>query len=883
MELQEIREKLSNIQNMSTDIQELTDQEVLATFRGNRPKAIVEAEGRIASLTRQSLNVDRITEYDKLLSIEAEIKELEMFITTETKRAIEERKPQMEQEQKASKEQEKETAIKEVTAEVEGTKSDIEAEMENTKRAIQDQLEARKKISTELISRKEITKILTEKLQIPTSSEEYKRASRSENDCVTKLRDIDERTKKLQKKLEGLEQDYSEIDSLLKECQELGKLQRSEEVKPPAVDEEEVVLDEGLKDEYGEEYRREQEQEEKATREKLEQQADKRIQEEQRKQEEEMWADYKKTDKQKQQEELVAWKEKFAQEAKEEKEIERRTKREINAYDRSLKNGIDNDNIKFDEEEQPATGKKPEGQQPVQQPTPPPVEKKPSPIIRGQKYTIAKTGLHIKDNGEPAYFAILVDEQGNEIIYESSKGFEDIVELDKKEAFNLREKDGIIDSRKYYDKGLANLLEEVDQMTGTTNTFKMYKDMLRDKFNKNADRKSWLPIEYDFSNLYVTPNDIEKKKKVEFVKKIANSSRLQKMVLYEKAPNIFKRVLAKLFPKIKEQKLIEAPKQEEQPDLAEQLAQIMPEGSLQETKKLTTIQEKVDYYKQARELPEFEIELFIQECDLTEEQAQKFRTIHEKYTEQRKQPKGQQVETIRDSYLQLRSFESFDIEQFISDYGITGEVAAIYRASHANYLKNQTFRDSLRDEDLIKKQQEETRRKRDREAEKARAREELCEKYRDLYQEGFDARKIKGITKKQVAIIQADWEEKREQFCERHRKFYNSKNFIQNLQNSRLTERGKETILADFKEYQRREFCEMYRDMYNQRNFDPSKLAGLTPEQVQMLQEDYERYRDEQRILANRQAKNRKKMAQLARKKGKGATFIGGRMGESER
>ena len=75
----------------------------------------------------------------------------------------------------------------------------------------------------------------------------------------------------------------------------------------------------------------------------------------------------------------------------------------------------------------------------------------------------------------------------------------------------------------------------------------------------------------------------------------------------------------------------------------------------------------------------------------------------------------------------------------------------------------------------------------------------------------------------------------------------------------------------------------MYRDMYNQRNFDPSKLAGLTPEQVQMLQEDYERYRDKQRILADRQAKNRKKMAQLARKKGKGATFIGGRMDGSER
>ncbi len=880
MELQEIREKLSNIQNMSTDIQELTDQEVLATFRGNKPKAIAEAEGRIASLTRQSLNVDRITEYDKLLSIEAEIKELEMFITTETKRAIEERKAQMAQEQKASKEEEKETAIKEVTAEVEGTKSDIEAEMESTKRAIQAQVEAREKISTELISRKEITKILTEKLQIPTSSEEYKRASRSENDCVTKLRDIDERTKELQKKLEGLEQDYSEIDSLLEECQELGKLQRSEEVKPPAVDEEEVVLDEGLKDEYWEEYRREQEQEEKATREKLEQQADKRIQEEQRKQEEEMWADYKKTDKQKQQEELAAWKEKFAQEAKEEKEIERRTKREINAYDRSLKNGIDNDNIKFDEEEQPATGKKPEGQQPVQQPTPPPVEKKPSPIIRGQKYIIAKTGLHIKDNGEPAYFAILIDEQGNKIIHESQNGFEDIVELDKKEAFSLR---GIIDSRKYYDKGLANLLEEVDQMTGTTSILKMYKDMLRDKFNKNADRKSWLPIEYDFSNLYITSNDIEKKKKIEFVKKIANSSRLQKMVSYEKAPNIFKRVLAKLFPKIKEQKLIEAPKQEKQPDLAEQLAQTMPESSLQEPGKLTTIQEKVDYYKQAREFPEFEIELFIQDCDLTEEQTQKFRAIHEKYTEQKKQQQEQQAETIRDSYQQLRNYEGFDIERFISDYAIAGKEAEIYRASHANYLKNQTFRDSLRDEDLIKKQQEETRRKRDREAEKARAREELCEKYRDLYQEGFDARKIKGITKKQVAIIQADWEEKREQFCERHRKFYNSKNFIQNLQNSRLTERGKETILADFKECQRREFCEMYRDMYNQRNFDPSKLAGLTPEQVQMLQEDYERYRDEQRILADRQAKNRKKMAQLARKKGKGATFIGGRMGESER
>ena len=760
MELQEIKEKLSDIQNMSTDIQEPTDQEVLATFRGNKPEAIAEAEGRIASLTRQSLNVDRITEYDKLLSIQAEIRRQEMFIAAETKRAIEERKAQMEQEQKASKEQEKETAINEVIKEVEATKLDIEAEVENTRRAMQDQKDVRERISKELINRKKITRILTENLQIPTSSEEYKRASRSENDCVTKLRDIDKRTKKLQKKLEGLEQDYSEIEILLKECQELGKLQRSQEVEPLAVGEEKELSDEGLQDEYWEEYRRIKEQEEKTAREGLEQQADKRIQEEQTKQAEEMWADYtsetKKTDKQKQQEELAAWKEKFAQEAKEEKEIERRTKREINAYDRSLENGIDN-NIDFIPgihfwKDQPAEGNKPEGQKP----TPPPVEKKISPIIRGQKYTIAKTGLHIKDNGEPAYFAILVDEQGNEIIHESQNGFEDIVELDKKEAFYLREKDGIIDSRKYYDKGLANLLEEVDQMTGTTNTLKMYKDMLRDKFNKNADRKSWLPIEYNFSNLYITSDDIEKRKKIEFIKKIANASRLQKMVSYEKAPNIFKRVLAKLFPKIKEQKLIEAPKQEKQPDLAEQLAQTMPEGSLQEPGKLTTIQEKIDYYKQAREFPEFEIELFIQDCDLTEEQAQKFRVIHEKYTEQQKQQQEQQAETIRDSYQQLRNYEGFDIEQFISDYAITGKEAEIYRDSHANYLKNQTFRNSLRSEPTktVEPQGEKL------EDEPIFA----YDAYRDLYeQQGFDVSKIKGITELEAEAIQADYEKWKEE------------------------------------------------------------------------------------------------------------------------
>ena len=768
MELQELREKLSNIQNMSTDIQELTEQEVLATFRGNRPQAIAEAEGRIASLTRQSLNVDRITEYDKLLSIEAEIKELEMFVTAETQRAISERKAQMEQEQKQIRETEKESAIREVMAEVESTKADIETEMQNTRRAIQDQKTARDKISKELVSRKEITRILTENLQVPTSSEEYKRASRNENDCVTKLRDIDKRTKKLDRKLEGLEQDSSEIDSLLKECQELLDTQKREDIEPPVeeppIEQPSVgeVEDEGMNDEYWEEYRKAQEQEEMVSREELEKEAEKRIEQEQVKQENEMWADYrsetKRAENLKQEEEIAAWKEKFAQEAKEEQETAKRTKQEIEAYDNSLENGIDND-IDFTQ------GKKPEGQQQngtqqppkgAEKPTTSPAEKKPNPIINGQKYVIAKTGLHIKDNGEPAYFAILVDEQGNEIIHESKNGFEDIVKLDNKEAFELREKDGILDSRKYYDKGLANLLEEIDQMTGTTSALKAYKDIMRNKFNKNANRKDWLPIEYDFSNLYITPNDTDQKKKIEFVKKVANSNRLQKIVNYEKAPNILKRVLAKIFPKTKQPKLIEAPKQEEQPDLAEQLAQLMPEGSGKEPKELTTIQEKVDYYKQAREFPEFDMELFIQDCNLTEEQAQKFRAIHEKY-------KKQQVETIRDSYQQLRNYEGFDIEQFISDYGITGQEAEIYRASHANYLKNQSFRDSLREETKEVRQTQKV--------ESISKNQEIEEEptfaydaYRDLYkQEGFDVSKIEGITPAETQAIQEDYQQWKEE------------------------------------------------------------------------------------------------------------------------
>lgn len=768
MELQELREKLSNIQNMSTDIQELTEQEVLATFRGNRPQAIAEAEGRIASLTRQSLNVDRITEYDKLLSIEAEIKELEMFVTAETQRAISERKAQMEQEQKQIRETEKESAIREVMAEVESTKADIEAEMKNTMRAMQDQKTARDKISKELVSRKEITRILTENLQVPTSSEEYKRASRNENDCVTKLRDIDKRTKKLDRKLEGLEQDSSEIDSLLKECQELLDTQKREDIEPPVeeppIEQPSVgeVEDEEMNDEYWEEYRKAQEQEEMVSREELEKEAEKRIEKEQVKQENEMWADYrsetKRAENLKQEEEIAAWKEKFAQEAKEEQETAKRTKQEIETYDNSLENGIDND-IDFTQ------GKKPEGQQQngtqqppkgAEKPTTPSAEKKPNPIINGKKYVIAKTGLHIKDNGEPAYFAILVDEQGNEIIHESKNGFEDIVKLDNKEAFELREKDGILDSRKYYDKGLANLLEEIDQMTGTTSALKAYKDIMRNKFNKNANRKDWLPIEYDFSNLYITPNDIDQKKKIEFVKKVANSNRLQKIVTYEKAPNILKRVLAKIFPKTKQQKLLQAPKQEKQPDLAEQLAQLMPEGSGKEPKELTTIQEKVDYYKQAREFPEFDMELFIQDCNLTEEQAQKFRAIHEKYTKQ-------QAETIRDSYQQLRNYEGFDIEQFISDYGITGQEAEIYRASHANYLKNQSFRDSLREETKEVRQTQKVEnisKKQEIEEEPTFA----YDAYRDLYkQEGFDVSKIEGITPAETQAIQEDYQQWKEE------------------------------------------------------------------------------------------------------------------------
>lgn len=801
MELQELREKLSNIQNMSTDIQELTEQEVLATFRGNRPQAIAEAEGRIASLTRQSLNVDRITEYDKLLSIEAEIKELEMFVTAETQRAISDRKAQMEQDQKMSKEAEKETAVREVMAEVESAKADIEAEIQKTMRAMQDQKTAREKISKELVSRKEITRILTENLQVPTSSEEYKRAYKSENDCLTKLRDIDKRTKKLDRKLEGLEQDSSEIDTLLKECQELLESQRREDVEQPV---EEPILEEkpsvgevadkGMKDEYWEEYRNAQAQEEMVSRGKLDQEAEKRLEQEQTKQENEMWADYrsetKRAENLKQEEELAAWREKFAQEAKEEQETAKRTKQEIETYDNSLKNGIDND-IDFKSgihfwADQPVEGKKPEGektadplkgkeaqsgQKPAQQPngtqqppkeaekptkTPAPVDKKPNPIINGQKYKIVKTGLHIKDNGEPAYFAILVDEQGNEIIHESKNGFEDIVKLDNKEAFELREKDGILDSRKYYDKGLANLLEEIDQMTGTTSALKAYKDIMRNKFNKNANRKDWLPIEYDFSNLYITPNDIDQKKKIEFVKKVANSNRLQKIVTYEKAPNILKRVLAKIFPKTKQQKLLQAPKQEKQPDLAEQLAQLMPEGSGKEPKELTTIQEKVDYYKQAREFPEFDMELFIQDCNLTEEQAQKFRAIHEKY-------KKQQVETIRDSYQQLRNYEGFDIEQFISDYGITGQEAEIYRASHANYLKNQSFRDSLREETKEVRQTQKVEnisKKQEIEEEPTFA----YDAYRDLYkQEGFDVSKIEGITPAEAQAIQEDYQQWKEE------------------------------------------------------------------------------------------------------------------------
>ena len=150
----------------------------------------------------------------------------------------------------------------------------------------------------------------------------------------------------------------------------------------------------------------------------------------------------------------------------------------------------------------------------------------------------------IINESKPCYTIIIKDKKGlsRKIVFE---GFDKIKLVNSAQAKDLKEDKGIEEASKYYDLGLAEILEEIDKQYGT-NGLHQYNEMHRLKLREHgAPIEDALSIDYDFSELYKKPVNEENKAKIKSLIKLVKAGRkvANPIASFQKAPGLFKKFL----------------------------------------------------------------------------------------------------------------------------------------------------------------------------------------------------------------------------------------------------------------------------------------------------------------------------------------------------
>ena len=200
------------------------------------------------------------------------------------------------------------------------------------------------------------------------------------------------------------------------------------------------------------------------------------------------------------------------------------------------------------EEKKPAvaTSKTTEVSPKIETTTPKTVSQEPQTIKPENLWKVENISFYIIDGNVPCYKVNLFN--GKEEKQEEFIGKEYIQFLNSEEANKLKN-EGIKEADRVYDKGLADILGQIDSIYQTA-SLQQYKEMLKNKnlISRYPDKykEEVLDIDYDLSELYTKPETDEEIKKLRKFKKIIKANYIEGLVSYEKAPNFLKRLWRKI-------------------------------------------------------------------------------------------------------------------------------------------------------------------------------------------------------------------------------------------------------------------------------------------------------------------------------------------------
>lgn len=245
---------------------------------------------------------------------------------------------------------------------------------------------------------------------------------------------------------------------------------------------------------------------------------------------------------------------------------------------------------------------------------------------------IKEAGFYIDDNGTPIYYVLIAKADGTKETYQN-EGFEQIIPVDSEMEKNLKDK-GIENASKYYDLGLATILQEVDKkyhLSGQQSGLTRYNDTMKNKALKDITKRAKIEIDYDFFNLYQMPTGQAEIDKIKYLKKLANRNYRENLASYEKAPNLLQRIWRKLTTK----KL---------PVLSQERKVENADSAQEEMKELTGTERHnyiVNTFDQLYDEPGFEMVTFATHYKLTKEEEQELtERAHAKKLEQRREKLG---------------------------------------------------------------------------------------------------------------------------------------------------------------------------------------------------------------------------------------------------
>lgn len=187
------------------------------------------------------------------------------------------------------------------------------------------------------------------------------------------------------------------------------------------------------------------------------------------------------------------------------------------------------------------------------------------------------------------------------------------------------EEKGIDEARKFYDKGLVEILSQVDAEFGTKGVQK-YENMIRNKYQQaQIEETAKLSVDYDFSGLHGKISNLENKEKLKSLQKIAKSGQnvINQIATYQKAPNILQKFWNRIHTKLLtgEVENIENEK--------------MQQGDTMEYKENSEIMDLIEKnYQALRDEEGFNINTFIKSYDLDAAQAEKYKKMQQDYEAQ---------------------------------------------------------------------------------------------------------------------------------------------------------------------------------------------------------------------------------------------------------